>query len=444
MPEGHKEPTAPCEDPVSTIYGIGSAEELRSVFSSLAQLPDTTLEDAKIQEILTRIPAIGPENDGSGEDVKAAEVVTLLKKIGVDELTMLNAPDHRVPAGYRPNIIAKIKGDSSRKTLWIMSHLDVVPAGDSSLWDTDPFTTVVKEGKIFGRGTEDDQQGIVSSLLLFMAIREEKLKPPFDIGLAIVADEEAGSEYGIQYVLNEKPDLFSRNDLIIIPDAGNEDGTMIEVAEKSILWIKASVKGRQTHGSTPEKGINSHSAAARLILRMESLYQDFDQSDPVYDPPISTFAPTKTETNVDNINTIPGNHNIYFDCRILPGYDLAGIKSAIRKYADEIEAETGTEITLTYVQDVPAPEPTPVDTPAALALQKAVKDVLHRDARPMGIGGGTVAAYFREHGLPAVCWCTVDDTLHGPNEYCLISNVLNDAKVFAHVAFNIDPGPSDS
>jgi len=51
----------------------------------------------------------------------------------------------------------------------------------------------------------------------------------------------------------------------------------------------------------------------------------------------------------------------------------------------------------------------------------------------MGIGGGTVAAFFRKAGIPAAVWSTMDDTAHSPDEYCLVENMLNDAKVFAHV-----------
>ncbi|MFC1569507.1 M20 family metallo-hydrolase [bacterium] len=385
------------------------------------------------QKTLTKIQAIGPENQGLGETEKAEQIKNYLNELGVDELIEVNAPDTRVSSGIRPNILAMIKGKSSEKTIWIMSHMDIVPAGDPSLWESDPFDIIVKEDKIYGRGTEDNQQGIVSSLLLLKALREEQIKLPYNLGFAIVSDEEAGSEYGIQHVLKQRPDLFKPTDWIIIPDAGNEQGTMIEVAEKSILWVKCEIKGKQTHGSTPEKGINAHSAGAHLIINMENLYQDFDKSDRVYDPPISTFAPTKKEANVDNINTIPGLDVIYFDCRILPDYSLNDVKDRILQYANEIENQFGVSITLSYPQNVSAPPPTPADTPVALALIKAVKDVLKREALSMGIGGGTVASYFREAGLPAVCWCTVDDTLHGPNEYCKIENVINDAKVFAHV-----------
>ena len=67
------------------------------------------------------------------------------------------------------------------------------------------------------------------------------------------------------------------------------------------------------------------------------------------------------------------------------------------------------------------------------ALKKAVEKVKGLDAKPMGIGGGTVAAFFRKAGLPAAVWSTEPDTPHQPNEYCLISNIITDAKVFAFI-----------
>ena len=387
-----------------------------------------------LQTRMTAIPAMGPENGGDGELEKSDYIKTVLEQMKCDELIVLEAPDKRVSSGKRPNLLARFKGESSRRTLWIMSHMDVVPPGDIGLWETDPFTMVEKDGKLYGRGTEDDQQGIVSSLLTVQALQEENCIPACDIGLAIVADEEAGSKYGIEYVLKKRPDLFRPDDLIIIPDAGDEKGAMIEVAEKSILWFKCVVQGKQTHGSTPEKGINAHNAAAHLIVRLKSLYAAFPKSDALFDPPISTFEPTKRDANVDNINTIPGTDTFYFDCRILPDYPLETVKRRILDLAGEIESEFSVTISLTYPQCEEAPPPTPADTPAAEALKKAVREVSGVSAYTIGIGGGTVAAYFRKAGLPAVCWCKLDDTLHAPNEYCRVANVLHDAKVFAHIA----------
>jgi succinyl-diaminopimelate desuccinylase len=166
---------------------------------------------------------------------------------------------------------------------------------------------------------------------------------------------------------------------------------------------------------------------------MNSLYKQFPLKDSLYDPPISTFEPTKKENNVDNINTIPGSDICYFDCRIMPDYSLNEVKLQIEKFKKEIEKKFDVKMTLSYPQCVEAPDPTPADAPVAKSIQKAVYAVMRRRAKTIGIGGGTVAAFFREVGLSAVCWCTLDDTLHAPNEYCIIDNVINDAKVFAHI-----------
>ncbi len=387
----------------------------------------------QMQTELTSIPALSPENKGDGETNKAEYIKELLKNLPCDWIETVNAPDNRVPSGYRPNLLMKIKGKSDKKTIWIMSHMDVVPVGDLSQWDTDPYQVTEKNGKLYGRGTEDDQQGIISSILAIKALREEKIQPAFDIGLVLVADEETGSRYGIDFVLKNKSDLFRPEDYIIIPDAGDDQGTMIEVAEKSILWIQCKTLGKQTHGSTPEKGVNAHSAAAHFVVKMKELYHIYSQKNPLFDPPLSTFEPTKKESNVDNINIIPGKDVCYFDCRILPDTSVKEVQKTIRLWANDIEKEFGVKINLTYPQTLPAPPPTPPNAPVVFALQKAIREVMGRTAKTIGIGGGTVAAFFRKQGLPAVCWCTVDDTLHTPNEYCKIDNVLNDAQVFAHI-----------
>ena len=71
-------------------------------------------------------------------------------------------------------------------------------------------------------------------------------------------------------------------------------------------------------------------------------------------------------------------------------------------------------------------------------LGKAIKNVYRIDAKAQGIGGGTVAAIFRRLGYHAAVWSTLDDLAHQPNEYCRITNLIGDAKVFAHCALNTD------
>jgi succinyl-diaminopimelate desuccinylase len=385
------------------------------------------------QRRLTAIPALSPGEGFEGEWKKSELVQSLLHEAGCEDIENVHAPDRRAPEGLRPNLIARIPGKNHERRIWILSHMDVVPAGERSLWNHDPFDAVVKDGRIFGRGTEDNQQGIVSSLIAVKALQETGTVPESDVGLAIVSDEETGSEYGIGHVLSVRPEWFRKQDWIVIPDAGNTDGTLIEVAEKSILWLKAVTRGKQAHGSEPDKGINAHKAAAFFVSRMNDLVQRFPARNPVFQPPGSTFEPTKKEANVPNINTIPGMDVVYFDCRILPSVSLEDVQTAIRGIADGVEREFGVRIELSDAQKIPAPDPTPADAPVVSALQAAIRDVLGRSAEPMGIGGGTVAALFRRLGLPAVVWQTIEDTAHAPNESCVITNLIQDAKVFAHL-----------
>ncbi|MBW2622262.1 MAG: M20/M25/M40 family metallo-hydrolase [Deltaproteobacteria bacterium] len=134
-----------------------------------------------------------------------------------------------------------------------------------------------------------------------------------------------------------------------------------------------------------------------------------------------------------NINTIPGEDVFYFDCRVLPHYDLDEIQANIQKEMDRIAEETGVTVKLDLVSKEKSLAPTSLDSAVVKALTRAIKTIHNRDARPMGIGGGTVAKFFRQKGLPAAVWSTTDATAHSPNEYCLLSNLVADAKIFAHV-----------
>lgn len=390
-------------------------------------------EVVRLETELTAIAALSPENGGDGEVAKAEYVKKLLTFLPVDELLEFNAPDSRVPCGYRPNIVAKLKGAQSGRAVWVLSHLDVVPPGELGLWHSDPYRVRVDGDLLYGRGVEDNQQGLVASLLALRALYERGLRPAHDVGLVMVADEETGSRYGLQYLLRNHKELFRPEDFIIVPDSGNADGSMVEVAEKSILWIGFKILGKQCHGSRPALGINAHKAGAHLIVKLGGLYEAFPHSDPVFAPPTSTFEPTKKEGNVPNINTIPGEDVFYFDCRVLPTYEVDDVVAWIQSAAREIEAQFGVKVELFYPQREDAAPPTPVDAPVVQALTKALAETRGVKAVPMGIGGGTVAAHFRRAGLPAVVWETIDQTAHQPNEYCRISNVLADAKVFAHI-----------
>ncbi len=390
-------------------------------------------EAIDLMKAIVPIKALGPLNDGAGEMEKAEFLVNYLKTIGFDDIKEYPAPDSSVPGGMRPNIVARINGKNTEKTVWIMAHLDVVPEGDRSKWETDPFEAVVKEGKIYGRGTEDNNQGLVSGIMAARAFLDTGITPEYNLGLVLVADEGTGSKYGLEFILEHHADLFHKNDLIIVPDAGEPDSSMIEVAEKSILWIKFKTIGKQVHASMPSRGINAFKAACHLAVELEAMYQKYDANDPVFDPPISTFEPTKKEANVPNVNTIPGDDVFYLDCRILPQYTIDDVMATVRGICDGIEEKYKVKIEISTEQEEQAAPATLVDAEVVTALKNAVKEVYGIEAKPMGIGGGTVAAIFRRAGFNAAVWSTLDDLAHQPNEYCKIDNLVNDAKVMAYV-----------
>ncbi len=385
------------------------------------------------QKKLVSIPALAPEYGGDGEHDKAEYIKSLLTEIGFDEIKQLDAPDDRVPTGTRPNILAKMYGKQPAPTVWVMSHIDVVPAGDESLWQSPPFQLRVDGDKLFGRGVEDNHQGLLCGLLACKALRELGIQPVHTIGLAIVADEENGSRYGLQYVMNHHKKEFSKEDLIIVPDAGDPAGTAIEVAEKSILWLKFRVTGKSCHASTPAHGVNAHRAAAHLIVRLESLYQQFANRDDKYDEPRSTFEPTRVETIPFSINTISGEHIFYLDCRILPNIPVDDVFAEIETIVKHIEKSFKVNIKVSSVQQEQAAPATPEESAVVHALQKAIKRIKRKDASIIGIGGGTVASVFRKAGFPAAVWGTILDTCHQPNETALISNILQDAQVLAYM-----------
>ena len=403
------------------------------MFRLVSERLETYQEDViELQRQLVSRVALGPEVGGVGEADKAAFLADLLHSWGL-KVDNYPAPDDRVPGGVRPNLIAYLPGRRPEK-VWVLSHMDVVPPGDLSLWDSDPFTLRVDGDRLYGRGTEDDHHGIVMSLMAVKAFLDLQITPARPIALALVADEETGNDKGLAYLIREHRRLFSPRDLIIVPDAGSQDGTMIEVAEKSILWLKLTLLGQQSHASRPHKARNTLRAAAHVIVALDDLQREFPRQNPLFRPPMSTFEPTRKDANVPNINTIPGRDVFYLDCRVLPDYDLAQVQARVQALAADAAGKFGVTVAVEPVQTLPSAPPTAPDAPVVKALQQAIRRVYGREAIPQGIGGGTVAAFFRQQGLPAAVWMTANDCAHQPNEFCYLSHLLGDARVLAHVA----------
>jgi succinyl-diaminopimelate desuccinylase len=395
-----------------------------------AWLDGSTKGIVELESLLTAIPALAPESGGDGELKKAEALEAWLRKHGITDIVRYDSPDPRVPSGKRPNLVATIKGARDDGRVWIMSHTDVVPEGDRGMWKSDPYKVEEHDGKLWGRGVEDNQQGLVSGVFAALAFLENGIVPPRTIKLLFVADEEVGSVHGIQFILKTQK-LFRPDDLIFVPDGGSATGTDIEVAEKNILWMKVTTKGAQTHASMPDKGANAFLAACDLALRLHAMEKEvYPAHDKLFDPDYSTINPTKKEANVPNVNTIPGDDVFCMDMRILPCYPLDGVIAESEKRMRDIEKQYRVKVSYEILQRNES-KATPADAPVVKELSKAIREVYKVEPKAIGIGGGSVAAYLRNAGFDSVVWSRLDETAHQPNEYCKLENVIGDAKVFA-------------
>ena len=403
-------------------------DSLNRVLKAISASRDNMIE---LQRLLSAVPAISPQSDGEGEMEKARVLAGWLTENGFPEPQWYYAPDDRAKERKRPSLVVTIPGEKEGPAFWIMSHLDIVPPGEMSLWNSDPYTVVVEEDRIIGRGVEDNQQGLVSSVFAARALLENDITPPVPVKLLFVADEENGSEYGIQYLL-EKEDLFGDDDYILVPDGGDPEGRTLEIAEKRTLWLKFRVLGQQCHASRPGMGTNAFVAGSALVCALAGLSEKFSERDDLFDPPVSTFVPTKKEANVPNINTMPGEDVFYLDSRILPSVAVEDVYAEMDRIQGEIEKSHGVRIERSEIQRT---ESVPTDPGCGLVslMKDVVKEERGIEPHPIGIGGGTVGAYLRNRGLETVVWATIDETAHMPNEYCKIENLVGDARVMARL-----------
>jgi len=405
---------------------------LKSLLDSISKETNFIVE---LQRLLVSHPAMGPDNGGQGEKDKAEALKAFLANLGFPEPEEIRAPDPRVACEYRPSLSYVIPGRDTSRTFWILSHMDVVPVGELSSWHTNPFELSVQGDLIFGRGVEDNHQGIVSSVLLGKTILEAKAVPPMNLGLLFIADEETHNTYGLEYIVHHRRDLFKPNDLFLAPDSGAKSGLEIEIAEKSVLWLKIIVEGKQCHASTPGHGNNSLRAAADMIMRLETLAERFPASDPLFAPPTSTFEPTKKEANVENVNTIPGRDVFYLDCRVLPTIKLEDVINTIHAIGTEVEQARGVRVSYEILQAVQAAPATSPDCEIIKRLCAALHDEGLGEPTLIGIGGGTLAALLREEGLPAAVWAILGDQAHQPNESASLSATLRETAVMARTLF---------
>jgi succinyl-diaminopimelate desuccinylase len=382
-----------------------------------------------LSEIIS-IPAIGPLSGGTGEGKKAEYLTEKLRGWGFDDIIHHDAIDENVPSGRRPNIEIRMKGRNRSKRFVIITHLDVVPPGDIVLWSGDPFRLRREGEKLVGRGVEDNGQAMTASIFALKTLKDLGIEPSHDVSLFMVSDEEETNIKGIGHLLDLG--LIDEKDLILVPDHGDPEGRVIELIEKTLLWMKITVKGKQCHASMPGLGNNALRASMLFGTEVDRiLHERFDRSDPSFDHPVSSFEPTKKGPGVEGINVLPGEDTFYMDCRLIPPYTTEEVLSVMREVADGIEKKTGTEITIKKEFSETTLHPTSPDSEIVRSLSSAIVKVTKKEPVTGGIGGGTCAALLRDQGFDVAVWETIHNRAHSNDEYILVDNLMKDTKVFA-------------
>ena len=222
-----------------------------------------------ILQNLIRIPSVNHGEGKGDEEAVAHYVVAKLKEVGIESEIIETAPK-------RLNVVARIPGaDTTRPGLVVHGHLDVVPA-DAKDWEEDPFSGLLKDGYIWGRGAVDMKDTDAMFLAIVRSWARTGYTPPRNILLVFFADEEAGSSYGSRWLVANRPEIFEGYSEAI-SEVGGFSVTIssghrlyfIETAEKGIQWTQITAHGTAGHGSFINHN-NAVTALAKVVARIGS------------------------------------------------------------------------------------------------------------------------------------------------------------------------------
>jgi acetylornithine deacetylase/succinyl-diaminopimelate desuccinylase-like protein len=338
---------------------------------SKEQIIELENETITLCQEMIRIPSVN-HGEGKGDEKAMAEYVAgKLAEVGIKSELIETAPN-------RVNVVAKVEGaDQSRPGLVLHGHIDVVPANAAD-WTVDPFSGVIKDGFIWGRGAVDMKDMDAMILATVRMWQRIGYKPPRNILLVFFADEEAGSNYGSRWLVKHRPEIFDGYSEAVsevggfsVTITGEHRLYLIEAAQKGIQWMKLTAKGTAGHGSF----INLNNAVTKVAdavarigkyewPQLETKTSSFffrkiaeltgDKYDPKNVKPLlhhlgdavkmlgatisNTANPTMLEAGY-KVNVIPQSASAMVDGRFLPGHENQ-LQETIKKLAgDEIEIE---------------------------------------------------------------------------------------------------------
>jgi len=367
----------------------------------------------------------------------------LLSKHGI-ESSIIRVPDDylkkTLPPDYhpeRPRYILLARIGSGEKILQFNGHYDVVFPGEG--WTvTEPFKPVVKDGKIYGRGSTDMKGGIAAFLAVIYAA--EKLE---DLGIvveaAIVPDEEIGGLTGTGYLVKE---LKSRPTWVVIAEPSGEK--VLWHGHKGAVWAEVIVKGKQTHGSVPFLGVN---AFEKMVYVAKHLIENYipslkkKKSRYNYDIPGGEY-PTATLggklTSPGSINIVPGRVSFSIDRRLIVEEKASDIMEELRKTVEEASRAAGADTEIRFVQMMD-PAFTDPEQEIVEATVKAAKAVLGYEPRRTVCIGGLDLRYYTEVGVQGISYGPGDPNVpHKVDEYMPIESLHRFVDIYVELIKLLD------
>ncbi|MGB9676589.1 MAG: M20/M25/M40 family metallo-hydrolase [Candidatus Bathyarchaeales archaeon] len=395
----------------------------------------------EVTDILSNLIRINTTNPPGNETKAAKYVAKILEKDGFKCELFESAPG-------RGSVITRLKGSGEKPSLLLLSHLDVVAANPKE-WSVDPFSGLVKDGFVWGRGAIDMKSMTTMEIMVMKLLKRNGVKLKGDVILAATADEEKGGEAGAGWLVRNHPEKV-RADYVIneggglaIPIKGKNIYT-IQTAEKGILWFKVKAKGSPGHGSVPGAADNAilrmnkvveklgnHRAKISVVPTMRGFLNEMAKENPMLKQGVSlllqnpdmsdqildmfaqqdkamaeelramlrmTIAPTVIHGGVKE-NIIPSECEAIFDCRILPGQNTREAFEYIKSLLKDVGLEK-LDFEIIQAND---PSESPANTPLYELIVNVLKEFEPNcSAVPFLLTGGTDSRFFRRVG--SICY----------------------------------------
>ncbi|HVH16513.1 MAG TPA: ArgE/DapE family deacylase, partial [Candidatus Angelobacter sp.] len=304
--------------------------------------------------------------------------------------------------GPRPNTYATLKGEGEGPWVLLNGHVDVVPA-DPSGWSHDPFEPVVKNGKVYGRGSADMKGSGACQIFAMKALVETGAKFRGSITPTFTTDEEVGGYSGVNYLV-DKHVITKDVDYCLSTDSGIE---ALHVASLGDAEYLITVHGKAAHSGRGWTGVNAIEYGASLIEELKKLGVEVNRrrsridSEPGYG--IKKMRPglyVNTAKGGLKGNIIPDTFEILVDRRFIPEENEARVRREIARVVREFgakhrEVKVSLKMILSYDPMLTAP-----NHPLVRTVRRVARKVLGRDVRPCGSQGSTDMAAVSRLGVP--------------------------------------------